>query len=206
MHLVPVLIAEEQRQLVGRLIGLRKQHRIAATARHERAQVAQIIVGIAGGWVGDALALDEERHRIDPEAGKAQLQPEADDLVDLVPHQRVGDIEVRLVVIEPVHVPAIDALVVRPDAVLAAGEDDALFGIRRPLVGPHVEVVEGRLAVARSHEPGMIDRGVVDDQIGDHADAPFARCPHQLDQVAHGSVARVDRVVVGDVVAVVAAR
>jgi hypothetical protein len=45
--------------------------------------------------------------------------------------------------------------------------------------------------------------GVVHDEVGDHPDAPIVRGTDDLDELAEGAEARVDAVVVGDVVAVV---
>ena len=58
---------------------------------------------------------------------------------------------------------------------------------------------------ARLLEPRVLIRGVVDDQVDDHADAALLRRVGELDEVAEGAVARDHPVVVGDVVAVVAA-
>lgn len=122
VHLVAVLVAEEEGQFLGRFVGLGQEHCVTPAARHEPAQIAQVVVRVAGGLVLDALLLDEEGHGVDPEARQAKLQPEADDLVDLVAHHRVGDVEIGLVVIQAVHVPAVGALVVGPDGFLLAGE------------------------------------------------------------------------------------
>jgi hypothetical protein len=50
----------------------------------------------------------------------------------------------------------------------------------------------------------MLVRGVVDDQVDDEADAALGGGAGELHQLAQGAVARVDAIVVGDVVAVVA--
>ena len=57
---------------------------------------------------------------------------------------------------------------------------------------------------ARLLEPGMLVRGVVDDEVDEHADAALLGAVGELDEVAERAVARIDAVVVGDVVAVVA--
>ena len=49
----------------------------------------------------------------------------------------------------------------------------------------------------------MLDRGVVDDQVGEHAQPAIARVADRLDDVAEVAQPRVDAEVVGDVVAVV---
>jgi hypothetical protein len=52
----------------------------------------------------------------------------------------------------------------------AVPEHDALLVILGTLVGPDVPVAIGRRAArARGLEPGAVDRGVIDDQIDDHA-------------------------------------
>ena len=72
---------------------------------------------------GDPAELDQERHRVDPEPVDAELEPEAGDLGDLVPHCGVGDVEVGLVGVEVVQVPLAGLVVPGPDAVLGVGED-----------------------------------------------------------------------------------
>ena len=51
----------------------------------------------------------------------------------------------------------------------------------------------------------MLVGGVVDDEVDDDADAALLAAMGELDEVAERAVARIDAVVVGDVVAVVAA-
>ena len=55
-------------------------------------------------------------------------------------------------------------------------------------------------------EPRMLVRGVVHDEVDQHAHAALLRAVRELDEIAERAVARIDAVVVGDVVAVVAMR
>ena len=72
---------------------------------------------------------------------------------------------------------------------------------------PSIEVAVGRVAVGPGGlEPGMVDRGVVHDQVGDHPDPPLPGRAQELHHVAQAAQPRVDAVVVGDVVAVVPVR
>src|SRR3712207_8876191 len=48
------------------------------------------------------VRLQEERHGVDPEPGQAQLEPEAHDPGDLVPHGGIRDIQVGLLAVEDV--------------------------------------------------------------------------------------------------------
>jgi hypothetical protein len=76
-----------------------------------------------------AVQLDHERGVVDPEAGKSQLQPVADDLADLLTDSRVGDVELRHVRVEAVQEPLPGDLVVVPVGVLGVREHHPL----RPL-------------------------------------------------------------------------
>ena len=73
---------------------------------------------------------------------------------------------------------------------------------------PDVELARGgaRTRAPRLLEPGMLVRGVVDDELGHDPQAALVRRPHEAAEVAHRAVARIDAAVVGDVVAVVPER
>jgi len=151
------------------------------------------------------LRPDDERHRVEPEPGDAELRPESHDLQDLRLHQRVGGVEVGLEVVEAVVVPGLRLFVARPDRLLDAGKDDAVIDVRRPGVGPDVPVaVLGVAIAARGAEPGVLVGGVVDDQVDQHPHAALVGAVGEFDEIPKRAEARVDVVVVGDVVPVVA--
>ena len=131
-------------------------------------------------------------------------QPEAHDLPDLLLHRRVLGVEVGLERIEAVVVVGARLLVVGPGGLLHAGKHHPLVRPRRLLLRPVVVVPEPRvLVLAGRLEPGVLVRGVVDDQIDDHPDAALACLLGELDEVAGAAVAAIDAVVVQRVVAVV---
>ena len=68
----------------GAQVDLAHQDRVAAAAAHEAAQVAQEVVRVLERALRHPDRLEQERHRVDAEAGEALLQPVADDLRDLV--------------------------------------------------------------------------------------------------------------------------
>ena len=108
-------------------------------------------------------------------------------------------------IVEAVEVVLAGLLVARPGGLLHRREHGSLRVIARALVRPHVPVAVGRLRIgARRLEPGVIDRGVVRNQVDHHAKPERLRGVHALDEVARGAEARRNAVVVGDVVAVVA--
>ncbi len=171
-------------------------------ALQEALQVAQQFVGIA--HVDALRRLDEERHRVQPEARDAERQPEADRLGDLVAHARVGHVQVGLMLVEHVLEVLLGALVVLPHAGLLAGEHGGLLLSGR-LVPPDVEVaVRRRAAAARGDEPRMLVGGVVHDEVDDHPHPAVMGGADHLHEVAVIAQPRVDPVEVADVVAVVA--
>ena len=134
-------------------------------------------------------------------------QPEPDGLRDVVAHLGVGEVEVGLVGVEVVQVPLAGALVELPDAVLLVGEHDLVGGVRRRVGAPDVVVAVGVvLAPPGRLEPRVLRRGVVDDEVRDHPDAPVVRGAEQLDEVAVRAEPAVHPEQVGDVVAVVPVR
>ena len=205
LELVAVLVAEELALLRRREVDLAHEHRLAGTAADVAPHVPQQLVRVLTRAGVRAGRLDQERHGVDAEPAQPLLEPEADHLRDLVAHLRVRDVQVRLVRVEAVLVPAPRLLVEGPVRVLLVGEHDVAGLLLRLLVAPDVEVVEGRLWPApRLLEPRVLVGGVVDDEVGDHADAALARGAHHVGQVAVRAEPRVDPVEVGDVVAVVA--
>ena len=135
----------------------------------------------------------------------AELQPEADDLLDLLADPRVGHVEVGLEVVEAVVVPRARLLVERPRRVLVAGEHHPLAAVGRLGLGPHVPVAVRRCRIgAGGLEPRVLVGRVVDDEVDHHPDAAVAGLVDELDEVAERAEPGVDGVEVGDVVAVVA--
>src|SRR5690606_7678157 len=100
MH--PLAATDEEGQLVGVDVGFGEEDRVRVAGVEEASQLRQEEIRL--GWIGplEAFALEEEGCRIEPVAGYAQLQPEADDLLDLGSHPGVAGVQVRLVRVEPV--------------------------------------------------------------------------------------------------------
>ena len=153
-----------------------------------------------------ALGRDHERHRIHPEAGDAELNPEPHDFQDFGLHMRIRGVEVGLEIVEAMEVPGFCDLIARPGRFLHAGKHHALVGIGGLLVGPDIPVAIGRILVAsRVAKPRMRVGGVVDDEVDDDADAALLAAMGEFDEIAERAVARIDAVIIRDVVAVVLA-
>ncbi len=194
----PVAIAEVVGVVLRLHIHLAQQHGFGAAQGDEVAEMFEQPVAL--GAVAFAGLFDQVRGGIDAEAGNPQAQPERHDPLDLLDHPRVGQVQVRLVLVEQVPVVLAGFLVPGPDAVLDGGEDRFDAVVR--LVGPEVVVAEGRVAVAaRLLEPAVRDGGVLHHQLDDHVQAEFLGLFQQVDHVGQVAETRVDLQVIADVVA-----
>src|ERR1700690_732282 len=99
-------------------------------------------------------------------------------------------------------VPGAGLLIPGPGRFLHAGKYHALAGIGGLLVGPDIPVAIRRILVAsRLLKPRMLIGGMVDDEIDDDADAALPAAVGEVDEVAERAVARIDAIIIGDIVA-----
>ena len=140
-----------------------------AAVLEERVRLGQVLA------VG-ALALEQVRHRVQPEAVDAQIEPEPKHVEHRLLHCRVVVVEVGLVREEPVPVELPSHRVERPVRLLGVDEDHPRVGVLLAGVAPHVVVAVRPVGVMpRLLEPRVRVRGVVHDQVGDDADAAAVR-------------------------------
>src|SRR5664280_1687216 len=92
-----------------------------------------------------AFGGNHEGDGIHPEAGHAELNPEAHDLEDLGLDVWVRRVEIGLEVIEAMKEPGLGFLVMRPCRFLHPGKDHALAGAGGSLVGPDVPIAMLRI-------------------------------------------------------------
>ena len=167
----------------------------------KRVRLGEVLADGAG-------ALVEVRHGVQAQAVDADPEPVVDHREQRPPDVGAVEVQVRLVRVEAVPVVLLRHRVPGPVRRLEVGEDDPRVAVAVGGVAPDVEVAPaaaGRRA-AGALEPGVLVGGVVQHQLGDHAQAAVVRAADELGDVAHRPVGRVDRAVVGDVVAVVAER
>ncbi len=207
-HVAFVALAEIGARVLRPLIGFGQQHAVGIGGVEIGADLLQDIVRLRQVLVVGAVALHQIGNGVEPQPVDAHLQPEAHDAQHFLKHTRIVEVEVRLVRIEAVPEEGMRLRVPGPVGLLGVDEDDAGAEIMLVGVAPDIEVARrrARLGMARLLEPGMLVGGVVDDQLGDHADAAAVRLRHEAAEVAHAAIGRVDRAVVGYVVAVVAQR
>ena len=154
-----------------------------------------------------ALALEEVRDGIQPQAVDALVEPEAKGANHLVLDGQVVEVQVGLVTEEAMPEVLARQWIPRPVRRLGVGEDDAGVFVLLVRIAPDVVIVKGRLrAGAGRLKPGMLVRRVVHDQLGDDPQtAAVGRLDKRL-EVLEVAVGRLDVQVVGDVVAVVPLR
>ena len=190
-HRETVTVTEVLDELFGLDVGLGEDDRIAPSPGELVVQVVQPGEVLARGGVVGHGELDDEGGGVEPEPRHAELQPEPDDLLDLLTHPGVVHVQVGLEVVEAVVVPRPGDVVERPRRVLIAGEHHALAQVARLLLRPDVPVPirRGRVGASRL-EPRVLVGGVVDDQIDEDADAPVVGLVDQLDEVAERAQVR----------------
>ncbi len=206
-HVALVAVAEVLHDVGRPLVGLREQDAVRIAGVDLRAQALEELVRLGQVLTVGAVALVEVRDRVETEAVEPEVQPEAQDLEHRLLDLDVVVVEVRLVREEAVPEVRVRVVVPGPVGGLGVDEDDPRVLVAVHGVRPHVPVALGALgARARLLKPGVIARGVVHHQVGDHADPTLVR---GLDEVAHvvdRPVVRLDREEVRDVVAAVAQR
>ena len=206
-HVHAIAAAEVLGVVARHDVRLAEQDPVAAAPLQEVAKLAEVLE-VHGRRAAAARRLFEhERHGVHAKAGHAELQPVAHHLADLFLHRRVLDVEVGLEVVEAVEVPGARFAIEGPGALLHPREHHPAVGARRALRRPAVVVAKSRLWIApRLLEPRVAVGGVVDDQVYDHAYPARPRLLRELGEIARAAKARIDTVVVRDVVAVVAVR
>ncbi len=168
-----------------------------------------------GRDLGHRRVLDQQRGRVDPHAGGAAVEPEPQDRLVLGPDVRVVPVQVGLLGREEVQVPLAGRAVRvrRPGPGLAAEELRGPAGRRlRAVVAPARAEPEA-LALGRSRtglegclEPGVPVGDVVRDDVDDRPDAVVEGVGDERLGLLERPEGRVDRAVVGDVVAAVGER
>ncbi len=207
-HVALVAIPEILAHVFRPHVGLGQQKAVLVFGVDHRADLLDDRVRLGQVLVAGAVALHQIGNGIEPETVDAEVEPETHRLEDGFEHRRVVEIQVGLVAEEAVPEELLGHRVPRPVGLLGVGEDDPRALVDLVGVAPHVEVPLGRTRrrVARRLEPRVFVRRVVDDQLGDHAQAALVRLFEHLLEVGERAVLRVHVFVARDVVAVVTQR
>ncbi len=207
-HVTFVAVPEVRHGILRPLVRLSEQHAVLVVFVHERPEAFQFVVGLWKVLAVRPFALEEIGDGVEAQSVDAEIEPEPQHVGDGLSNERVVEVEVRLMGEEPVPVVRLGDRIPRPVRRLGVLEDDpdVVEAVRR--VTPDVEVAFGATGfrTACPLEPGVLVRGVVDDEFGDNSHVASVRRIQELLEVIEGSVAGVNVVVLGDVVPVVAQR
>ncbi len=207
-HVALIALAEVLAHVLRPHVRLGQQEAVLVLGVDGRADLLDDDVRLREVLVARAVALHQVRYGVEPEAVDTHVEPEAHGLEHRLQHLRVVEVEVGLVAEEAVPEVLPGDRVPGPVRLLGVGEDDARALVDLVGVAPHVEVALRRAGrrVARGLEPRMVAGGVVDHQLGDHAQAARMRRVEHLLEVGQRAVLRMHVLVLRDVVAVVAQR
>ncbi len=155
-----------------------------------------------------AFALDEIRHGVEPHAVDPMSSQKRMTRSTAFVTMRVVEVQIRLMVEEPVPEVLAGDRIPRPVRSLGVLEDDRHARVLLIGVAPDVEVALRRAPrrPPRRLEPGMLIGRVVDHELRDDPKAAIVRGIQERQEVPSRAVARMNAVVVRDVVAVVAER
>ena len=206
-HVALVVVAEVGPHVLGPLVRLGQDEPRRPALIHEGAQPLQENMGLRQILAVGPLALEEVGHRVEPQPIHAHVEPEGDEIEDLLLHARVVIIQVGLMVEEAVPEESVGFLVPGPVGAFGVGEDDPRVGVALVGVAPDVIIAVRRSGVlARLLEPVVLVRGVVHDQFGDHPQPALMGLFQEFLEVVERAVIGVDRPEIGDVVAAIAQR
>ena len=207
-HVAPVAVPEVGDRVLRPLVGLGQEHAVLELPVDVMAEVGQELERLREVLAVRSLSLEQVGDGVQPQPVDAEAEPEVHDVEHRRSYPRLVEVEVRLMGVEAMPVVLPGDGIPRPVRRLEVAEDDAGVGIAVRRVRPHVEVALPRAGFggAGALEPRMLLRGVVHDHLGDHAQIPPVCLAQQGPEVSHRPVGRVDRLVRGDVVAVVAER
>jgi hypothetical protein len=202
-----VAVAEVLDHVLGPLVRLGEEHPVWVARVDFGTHALEIVVGLGEVLAVRAVALVEVRHRVEPEAVDAEVEPEPQDVQHRLLHLGVVVVEVGLVGEEAVPVVLAALRVPRPVRRLRVEEDDPRLAPARVIVAPDVPVRARSLRVGtRLLEPRVVGRGVVHDEVRDHADPALVGGLDEGAEVLDVAVVAVDGEEVGDVVTAVAKR
>jgi hypothetical protein len=204
-HVAFVPLAEVGHGVLGPLVGLSEQHAVAVVLIDVLAELFQKLMRLGQVLTVGSFPLEKVGDGVKPHAVDTHLEPGVENLEHLFTHQRVIVVEVRLVRIEAVPVVRPGHGIPRPVRGLEVLEDDAGVAVTVGPVAPDVEVTPGRAGrgAAAALEPGMLIRGMVQDQFDDDPQVMLVRLAEEMPELTQRSVGRMNVGVVGDVVAVI---
>ncbi|EKD34780.1 MAG: hypothetical protein ACD_75C02193G0002, partial [uncultured bacterium] len=189
-HVAFVATAEIGQHVFRPLVGLGQEHPAGIVHVEMLAEDLEDFLGFRQVFVVGPFTDAEIGHGVEAQAVDPHVEPEAHDLEHRPDHLRVVVVEVGLVGEEAMPVVGLGDFVPGPVGRLAVGEDDPGFGEFGVGVAPDVVVAASGAGFCPSGrlEPGVLIRGVVDDQLGDDPDLAAVSLPDKGPEVPQAAV------------------
>ena len=206
--LAALVAAEVGPRILGPLVGLCQQHAVGVALVDHRPDLLEYDMRLGKVLVVGAFALDQIGNGVQAQAVDSHVQPVRHYLEHFIEHLRIVEIEIRLVGIETVPEVGTRHRVPGPVGRFGIEKDDPRAGIFLIAVRPYVEITLGRIGrrATGALEPLVLIRGVVDDQLGDDPQATLMSLFDEALGILEGAVVGTDAGVLGNVIAVIAAR
>ena len=152
--------------VLGPLIGLGQQESIFVVSVDGGAQLLDHRVGLTQVLIVRPFAFHQIGNRVQPEPVDSHVQPETHDLQNRFQNPGIVETQIRLMAEKAMPVVRLGEGVEGPVRRLRVGEYDARVQILLIGVAPHIKVPLRRAqgCGARGLKPGMLIRGVVDDE------------------------------------------
>ena len=115
-------------KLRGSYVCFGQQDRVPFAPGQEIAELAEKLIPALRRTIWSYLFYNKRRS-VDSESGYTEFKPEADDPDDFFADGGGGDVEIGLVLVEPVIVPRLRAKIVSPNAELDPGKYDAFRAV-----------------------------------------------------------------------------
>ncbi len=191
--------------VLGPLIGLRQEHAAGKILVDVVAQLLKKRVRLRQVLAIGPRPLEQIGHGVQPHPVDSQTQPVIAHVEHGLADQRVVEIQIGLMRIKTVPVIGLGQRVPSPVRHFEILEDDPRVLVLFRRVAPDVKIslrTAGR-GPSSPLKPGMLIRGVIDHQFGDHAQTAGMRLADEHPKIAQRAVHRIDMHVIGDVIAVV---
>ena len=207
-HVAFVAIAEIFLCVFGPLVCLGQQHPPRRIVVECLAQLFQYCVSFGQVFIAGALALDQIGHRVEAHPVDAKIQPEVHDPQHFLQYTRIIEVQVGLMRVEAVPVICFRDRIPRPVRGLYVDKDDPRVGVGVVVVRPDIVATRcrTRFRAAGALKPDMVIGRMVDHQFGDDADIARVGARDDAAEIRQRAVIRMHSAVIGDVIAVIAAR
>ena len=201
-----VAVAEIIHRVFRPLIGLGQQHAALEMLVDMSPKLLEERMCFGKILATGPLALEQIRHSVQPHSVDAHLEPVVHHLEHRSPDLGIIEIQVGLMMVEAMPIIGIRDRIPSPIRGFEILENDPGFFVFIGRVAPDVEIAPAasRLGGSRAAEPGMLVGGVIEHQFGDNPQPAFVRLAQERAKIVERAVFRMDAVIIGDIVAVVA--